>query len=741
MKTMVFSGRSMREAMGLAKQRFGAEVDILSSDSVGDEIQVTVVVPEARGRRRRTVDQVSASLKALADAPMKGERAKQAARGVEVDGPVVETGAAVMREAESAKPAETGGVKPVRTARAARVKKGGKTVAARTRASAKAARVAGKDIEQDGERGEVGPAMQATAGTTAEAEAKTEVSPGSLSTLDFEVQRRARLQQKAGPVGSTATATPGDETEERVALSAQAAALVQVLAAAREQQNAGTEPAAPEQPSGFAGVLGQQADSLLQAAADRSVGTAGAVGTVARVSGAAADTASTDGSGAGEMAGLSPDAAAALLSSSEGGRSKLSMVLSSARRMLGAGPGRWLGRPGAAARMPTDVTTSTAVSGAGNAAASITATADPAASAFANSTPAPLSSLLQTASGDWPSLSLTGRAGADEVADERLTLGGRYARGDEDAYGRWQRESRLDGGGWFEVARRRPGQMRLLRNLLSCQFSPALARTLVSLLPVDYSDVQADEWLRQTMMRALAGVNGSAGVMPGNDERTVFDRGGVFALIGPTGVGKTTSIAKIAAHHVLRHGPKSLALITADVYRIGAQEQLRAFGRMLGVPVQVAQDRDVLQQLLQEHESRSLVLIDTAGISQRDERVKQLTSALEVAQVKRVLVLNAGTQPGGIEDVLKAFGASETSGVLLSKVDEAVGLGACLDALIRHRLPLVGYTDGQRVPEDYHPAHLGKLIESALDCQATNRYPSLSMTDSEIRHLFEGSHV
>jgi len=93
--------------------------------------------------------------------------------------------------------------------------------------------------------------------------------------------------------------------------------------------------------------------------------------------------------------------------------------------------------------------------------------------------------------------------------------------------------------------------------------------------------------LRQMLMRALAGVNQGAGLALG-EERTLFDAGGVFALIGPTGVGKTTSIAKIAAHHVLRHGPRSLALITADVYRIGAQEQLRAFGRMLGVPVQVA---------------------------------------------------------------------------------------------------------------------------------------------------------
>ena len=192
---------------------------------------------------------------------------------------------------------------------------------------------------------------------------------------------------------------------------------------------------------------------------------------------------------------------------------------------------------------------------------------------------------------------------------------------------------------------------------------------------------------------------------------------------------------------MLRHGPRSLALITADVYRIGAQEQLRAFGRMLGVPVQVAQDREVLQRLLKEHEGCRLVLIDTAGIGQRDDRVGQLTSALEVSQVRRVLVMNAAAQPGSLEEVLGAFGARDTAGVLLSKVDEAVGLGACLDALVRHRLPLLGYADGQRVPEDYHAVNFGRLVEMALDRQAVARFPALSMTDNELRNLFEGSHV
>ena len=387
-------------------------------------------------------------------------------------------------------------------------------------------------------------------------------------------------------------------------------------------------------------------------------------------------------------------------------RSRLWQMVDSARRMLGIGRRRRLWHEMEEAGAATE--------GQGQAEAAL--------SGFGTSSPLSLSSTLAGPATDWPVLSLPSDMAVAGTAEEAREA--------------WA----TSGMGWFEATRRRPGQMRLLRNLLGCHFSPMLARTLVELLPSDYADAQADEWLRQMLMRALAGVNQGVGLTLGED-RTLFDAGGVFALIGPTGVGKTTSIAKIAAHHVLRHGPRSLALITADVYRIGAQEQLRAFGRMLGVPVQVAQDREVLQRLLKEHEGCRLILIDTAGIGQRDDRVGQLTSALEVSQVRRVLVMNAAAQPGSLEEVLGAFGARDTAGVLLSKVDEAVGLGACLDALVRHRLPLLGYADGQRVPEDYHAVNFGRLVEMALDRQTVTRFPALSMTDNELRNLFEGSHV
>lgn len=739
MKTMIFSGRTMREAMAQAKQRFGADIDILSSDQVGDEVQVKVVVPEASspGRRRKAVDRVSASIKALADAPMKGERLKSPVKGIETAGDEAAVVAGQVRDGEKAPEAAEAAVadgagekagKPGRVSKTARGTKAGATRKSARGSRTPAARE--RVVDETGDDGQAGdstgvvedasPVTVAAGEAAAATETVAQEADGPVSTLDFERQRRLR-QGKGG------------------ALPTQASSLVQALVAAQTSRTAQTVAAKPAAGVPAQGVPGAGAATLARSA--DAATTAGAW----RTAGQAINPASAAGASASGTR-VSPAAAPDAPGGADTSGSRLSLVLSSARRMLGNTPGRWLGRRGAteAVLPPASAPVQATATSAGS------VPAGPGAdSGFGQDAPMPLSSLLQSGESDWPSLSLQTDDDEVEAVDTEEDTGvaaGVVASAHVPGSGAQSgvsrsRESRLDGIGWFESARRRPAQMRLLRNLLSCQFSPALARTLVSLLPVDYSDVQADEWLRQMMLRALAGVNGKAGILPGHTEQTIFDRGGIFALIGPTGVGKTTSIAKIAAHHVLRHGPKSLALITADVYRIGAQEQLRAFGKMLGVPVQVAQDREVLQTLLKEHEDRSLVLIDTAGISQRDERVSQLTSALSLSQVKRVLVLNAGTQPGGIEDVLRAFGASETAGVLLSKVDEAVGLGACFDALIRHRLPLVGYTDGQRVPEDYHPANLGQLIESALSGEATNRYPSLSMSDSEIRHLFEGTHV
>ena len=803
MKTMTFSGRTMREAIAQAKARFGGDVDILDSDAVGDEVQVTVVVPMARSaRRRRALEQVSASINALAAS------GRSAANGTENRTASVEsrptapavaaTPAAAVAAPEVSVPTPASTEKGSTAPASDVVKEAGPAVDAPDAATVTAPKAAGKTaadataepsaprkkgrkrraaVQEESAAPAVPVAANADeinppAATTLETpevvaaamagdaplpqylsaagadlklaaandavvaeplpQVKAPEAQGELSTLEF--QRLRQQQQAEKAVG---TARPGEAAGSETASRNLADDRAQASSTADVTD--GSASSAPETPMpDFAALLQQQRQGIpidlsalqMPGSTSTAAGQNGFLGG-AVMPGTAAGAAS--GSAApGSVTGI-PQAtadgtvAAPSMQASQGGaqpqaaitnaqaaaeharthpRSRLWQMVDSARRMLGIGRRRRLWHEMEEASAATE--------GQGQAEAAL--------SGFGTSSPLSLSSTLAGPATDWPVLSLPGDTAVAGTA--------------EDAREAWA----TSGMGWFEATRRRPGQMRLLRNLLGCHFSPMLARTLVELLPSDYADAQADEWLRQMLMRALAGVNQGVGLTLG-EERTLFDAGGVFALIGPTGVGKTTSIAKIAAHHVLRHGPRSLALITADVYRIGAQEQLRAFGRMLGVPVQVAQDREVLQRLLKEHEGCRLVLIDTAGIGQRDDRVGQLTSALEVSQVRRVLVMNAAAQPGSLEEVLGAFGARDTAGVLLSKVDEAVGLGACLDALVRHRLPLLGYADGQRVPEDYHAVNFGRLVEMALDRQAVARFPALSMTDNELRNLFEGSHV
>ncbi|WP_448948185.1 hypothetical protein [Lautropia mirabilis] len=804
MKTMTFSGRTMREAIAQAKARFGGDVDILDSDAVGDEVQVTVVVPMARSaRRRRTLEQVSASINALAAS------GRSAANGTEnrtasvesrptapavaatpaaaVAAPAVSVPTPASTEKSSTAPAsdvvkEAGpAVDAPDAATVTAPKAAGKTAADAT-AEPSAPRKKGRKRRATVQEESAAPAVPVAANadeinppaaTTLETpevvaaamagdaplpqylsaagadlklaaandavvteplpQVKAPEAQGELSTLEFQRLRQQQQAEKTGGAARPGEAAGADTASRNLADDrAQASSTEDVtdgsassvpvtplpdFAALLQQQRQGIpiDLSALQMPGSTSTAAGQNGflgGAVMPGTAAGAASGSAAPGSVTGIPQATADgTVAAPSMPASQAGAQQPQAAitnaqAAAEHARAHPRSRLWQMVDSARRMLGIGRRRRLWHEMEEAGAATE--------GQGEAEAAL--------SGFGTSSPLSLSSTLAGPATDWPVLSLP----------SDMTVAGTA----EDAREAWA----TSGMGWFEATRRRPGQMRLLRNLLGCHFSPMLARTLVELLPSDYADAQADEWLRQMLMRALAGVNQGVGLTLGED-RTLFDAGGVFALIGPTGVGKTTSIAKIAAHHVLRHGPRSLALITADVYRIGAQEQLRAFGRMLGVPVQVAQDREVLQRLLKEHEGCRLVLIDTAGIGQRDDRVGQLTSALEVSQVRRVLVMNAAAQPGSLEEVLGAFGARDTAGVLLSKVDEAVGLGACLDALVRHRLPLLGYADGQRVPEDYHAVNFGRLVEMALDRQAVARFPALSMTDNELRNLFEGSHV
>lgn len=200
-------------------------------------------------------------------------------------------------------------------------------------------------------------------------------------------------------------------------------------------------------------------------------------------------------------------------------------------------------------------------------------------------------------------------------------------------------------------------------------------------------------------------------------ENDIFDQGGIVALVGSTGVGKTTSVAKLAARYVLRHGQRHVALVTTDSYRIGAHEQLMTYGRLLGIPVQVASDHKELRSTLNSLADKRLVLIDTAGMSQRDVRLTEQFATLADSgiPIRTLLVLSATLHPSVLDETIRAFSSVALDGAILTKLDEAASLGGVLSTVINQHLPLMFTANGQRVPEDLHPARADKLVQMAAE--------------------------
>lgn len=287
-------------------------------------------------------------------------------------------------------------------------------------------------------------------------------------------------------------------------------------------------------------------------------------------------------------------------------------------------------------------------------------------------------------------------------------------------------EERFGALAFMEKMQRQPAQARMTQKLLDSGFSPALIRKLGDSLPAEVADESV--WAANVLERNL---------QTAENEAPLEDQGGVYALVGATGVGKTTTTAKIAAAFATKYGASNLGLITLDAYRIGAHEQLRAYGRILGVPVHTAHDRASLEDLLELLGGKKMVLIDTAGMAQRDSRTRELLDMLSHRSIKKLLVVNAASQGETIEDVIVAYRASACAGVVLSKMDEAVKLGPALDALIRHRIKVIGVANGQRVPEDWHRLSANALVHRALRASGGSAY---KLDASDVNLIFTAPH-
>ncbi len=266
-------------------------------------------------------------------------------------------------------------------------------------------------------------------------------------------------------------------------------------------------------------------------------------------------------------------------------------------------------------------------------------------------------------------------------------------------------EQQLSSLAWRDLEDRDPTRAGILRRLLDIGLARDLCEQVVATVPTGSEPVQA--W-----RAALADLRGRVSVT--SDD--LLSDGGVVALLGPTGVGKTTTIAKLAARFALRHGPEQVALLTTDSFRIGAFEQLRTFARIMGIPVTVVNDEGELRRAVDRHYDRRLVLVDTAGMSQRDRRFSEQIRLVGRGSplVRNYLVISATCQQRSVEEALDAFAGARPDACVITKLDESVSLGAALSVLASRAIPAAYVSDGQRVPEDLQVASPGALVSRAL---------------------------
>lgn len=282
-------------------------------------------------------------------------------------------------------------------------------------------------------------------------------------------------------------------------------------------------------------------------------------------------------------------------------------------------------------------------------------------------------------------------------------------------------ENQMSDLAWKDMKHANPMQLQLLQRCLKMGIHVDLAKQITA-------NARNTDDIETAWMRCLA----SLASQIDTQDNDIINTGGIIALVGPTGVGKTTTIAKIAARCALKHGAKNVALITTDCYRIGGQEQLRTYAKILGVPVRVAKSHQELGDALNELLDRRFILIDTAGMNQRDMQLTEKFSLLQhqSPMIRNYLTLAATTQSSVLNDIINAFSHLNLKGCILTKTDETNSLGGAISALVQHNLPLAYICNGQQVPEDFSLARPNSLVKQAsvlmneeqLDPQTVSTY-------------------
>jgi flagellar biosynthesis protein FlhF len=257
-------------------------------------------------------------------------------------------------------------------------------------------------------------------------------------------------------------------------------------------------------------------------------------------------------------------------------------------------------------------------------------------------------------------------------------------------------ENELASISWHDKRVREPLKARVLEELSAMDIAPDVAAALAEMTPSRTNLEDTSKLPMALLLRHL----------PVVDQLSTVN-GGVFTLVGPTGAGKTTTIAKLAARWSMRHGSDDLALVSTDSYRIGAREQLMTYARILGTTMHAPNSGRELARVLDRLKSKRLVLIDTAGMGPRDVRLSEQLEALQLgaARARVLLTLPAPGEGHALEEIIRAFAPVSPAACIITKVDEAASLGAVISTALRHKLKIAYLCNGQRVPEDLHSAH------------------------------------
>lgn len=278
---------------------------------------------------------------------------------------------------------------------------------------------------------------------------------------------------------------------------------------------------------------------------------------------------------------------------------------------------------------------------------------------------------------------------------------------------------------WGNFSQRNPLEAAVFKKLARLGLSPALCRKLVR-------NLTPEQNMKAAWRNCLLELSDDLPLM----QQELTDHGGIFAFVGPAGVGKTTTIAKIATRYVLEHGAENLALVTTDSFRIAGHEQLATLGRILKVPVRVVTEQQSLDQILRGLSRKKLVLIDTAGLSHKDQVHSEQMQMLESMgnDIQRWLVLSSTSQRRILDKAVSEYKHLNLDGCIFTKLDESASLGEALSVAIEAQLPIAYITDGQNIPDDIAQPHASRLINHAIALAK-----GYSMDDEQVADLYSNA--